>query len=97
MMVCQPTDVVELEKALLTLVATMAPARRKNCRETTTKPRNGAGTISAWYVLEGFGERENKRRTIKGHGRQDKRTYVIETSTRPMEMYTKMRPTMNCP
>jgi hypothetical protein len=46
--VFQPEGPVAVANALLTPVARMDPALRKSCRETTTKPRKGAGTISDW-------------------------------------------------
>lgn len=49
--VFHPTELVSVEKALLIPVATMAPALRNSCNDTTTKPRKAAGTISDWYVL----------------------------------------------
>jgi hypothetical protein len=50
--VLQPIESVLVDKALFTPVATIVPALRKSCNETTTRPRKGAGTISAWYVLK---------------------------------------------
>lgn len=41
-----------VENALLTPVAIILPAERKSCKDTTTRPRKGAGTTSDWYVLE---------------------------------------------
>lgn len=45
--VLQPTLVVDVENDLLTPVAMVDPALRNSCSDTTTKPRKGAGTISA--------------------------------------------------
>jgi hypothetical protein len=50
-MVLQPRELVVVEKALLTTDARIEPAVRKSCKETTTSPLKGAGTISDWYVL----------------------------------------------
>jgi hypothetical protein len=49
--VFQPEPLVLVEKALFMPPAISLPALRKSCRDTTTRPRNGAGTISDWYVL----------------------------------------------
>lgn len=49
--VFHPTPSTLVENPLLTPVAMIVPTLRNNCSETTTRPRNGAGTISDWYVL----------------------------------------------
>ena len=47
----QPVLSVRVDMARFTPVASREPELRNSCRDTTTRPRNGAGTISDWYVL----------------------------------------------